>query len=104
VPEDVKHSRLLELQALQRDIQLERHRGMVGETHRVLVEGASRRDARVLFGRNLAADRLVFPGDPALAGTFVDVEITRATALTLSGRLAGHDAEPELVDADAVGA
>jgi hypothetical protein len=58
----------------------------------------------VLFGRNLAADRLVFPGDPALAGTFVDVEITRATALTLSGRLAGRGAADELVDADAVGA
>jgi tRNA-2-methylthio-N6-dimethylallyladenosine synthase len=104
VPEPVKHARLLEMQALQRDLQLERHAALVGQTQRVLVEGASRRDARVLFGRNLAFDRLVFPGDPALAGTFVDVTITRATALTLSGRLAGSDAEPELVGADAVGA
>ncbi|HEX5012328.1 MAG TPA: tRNA (N6-isopentenyl adenosine(37)-C2)-methylthiotransferase MiaB [Planctomycetota bacterium] len=107
VPEEVKHARLLELQALQRDLQLERHRGMVGEVHRVLVEGASRRDARVLFGRNLAADRLVFPGDPSLAGRIVDVEVTRATALTLSGRLAGAtgpDATAELIDADSVGA
>lgn len=88
VPEDVKHARLLQLQALQRDHQLVRHRAMVGQVHRVLVEGASRRDARLLFGRNLAFDRLVFEGAEELTGRFLDVEITRATALTLSGRLA----------------
>lgn len=104
VPEPVKHARLLELQALQRDLQLERHRGMLGEVHRVLVEGASRRDPRVLFGRNLAFDRLVFAGDPALAGRFVEVEITQATALTLSGRLAGAPAAADLDAASLAGA
>ncbi len=98
VPEAVKHARLLELQALQRDLQLERHRGLLGEVQRVLVEGASRRDARVLFGRNLAFDRLVFAGDPSLAGRFAEVEVTHATALTLNGRLAGGCAAKPAVE------
>jgi tRNA-2-methylthio-N6-dimethylallyladenosine synthase len=106
VPEDRKHARLLELQALQRDHQLERHRAMVGTVHRVLVEGASRRDPRVLFGRNLAFDRLVFAGPTdrgaeELTGQLVDVEITQATALTLSGRLAGsHETAADITAGD----
>ena len=96
VPESVKRARLLELQALQNDVQLERHRGMVGQVHRVLVEGGSRRRPEQRFGRNLQFDRIVFLGGSELDDAFVDVEITSATALTLTGRLlpAGARSEP----------
>ncbi len=86
VPEAVKRRRLLELQALQNELQLARHRDLVGSVHRVLVEGGSRRRPELLFGRNRAFDRIVFAGEPGLADGFLDVEITSATALTLTGR------------------
>jgi tRNA-2-methylthio-N6-dimethylallyladenosine synthase len=92
VPEAVKHERLLELQALQTAVQERRHAGMVGEVHRVLVEGRSRRNPERLFGRNLAFDRLVFEGDPGLVDGFVDVRVKASSALTLRGELAAAPA------------
>ncbi|MHC5209797.1 MAG: tRNA (N6-isopentenyl adenosine(37)-C2)-methylthiotransferase MiaB [Planctomycetota bacterium] len=87
VPEAIKHERLLELQALQTGIQERRHAGMLGESHRVLVEGRSRRNPERLFGRNLAFDRLVFEGGAELVDRFVDVRIHGSSALTLRGDL-----------------
>jgi len=87
VPDAVKRERLAVLNGLQDEIMRARHAALVGTRHEVLVEGASRRDARTLFGRNLAFDRLVFEGDPSLEGRLVAVEVTGATALTLRGRL-----------------
>ncbi len=85
VPDAVKRERLAALNALQNRLMLERHRGLIGSRHEVLVEGASRKDPRRLFGRNLAFDRLVFEGDPDVEGRFIEVEVTDVTALTLSG-------------------
>ena len=93
VPEEVKHRRLLELQQLQNRCQEERHRGLVGQRYRVLVEGGSRYRPELLFGRNAAFDRIVFEGAATLVDRFVEVEVTDATALTLAGRLvAGGEA------------
>ncbi len=86
VPDKLKRARFAEVQALQTTIQEERHRRLIGSRHEVLVEGASRRDPNMLFGRNLAFDRIVFSGEPGWADTFVDVEVLESTALTLSGR------------------
>ena len=87
VPDAVKRERLSRLMARQSAIQLERHATLVGSVHEVLVEGASQRDARMLFGRNLAFDRIVFRGGPEHVDRIVSVEVTSATALTLTGRL-----------------
>ncbi len=95
VPEAVKRARLAQLNELQAGWQAERHAALVGSRHRVLVEGASRRDARRLFGRNVAFDRLVFEGDERLVDRFVDVEITDATPLTLHGRCLGPSLAPD---------
>ncbi len=85
VPDEVKRRRLAELLTRQNEIMLERHRGMLGSVHEVLVEGASRRDATRLFGRTLAFDRIVFPGEPEWVDALVSVQVNDATALTLSG-------------------
>lgn len=85
VPDDVKRRRLAEMNALQSEIQRERHEGMVGEVHEVLVEGTSQRDESLLFGRNLAFDRLVFEGAKQDVGQLVQVRVTKGTALTLHG-------------------
>jgi len=87
VPEGSKRERLAHLQALQTRLQAERHARLVGSRHEVHVEGRSRRDSRRMFGRNLAFDRIVFPGGPELTSDFVEVEIVESTPLTLTGRL-----------------
>jgi len=53
----------------------------------VLVEGRSLRDPKILFGRSLAFDRVVFQGEPSLADRYARVRIRSATALTLRGEL-----------------
>lgn len=98
VPDKVKRARLADLMAIQNQIMGERHAALVGTRHEVLVEGASRKNERRLFGRNLAFDRLVFEGDPAWEGRFAVVEVTDATPLTLSGRLVGAPTEAPTLD------
>ncbi|MCB9899447.1 MAG: tRNA (N6-isopentenyl adenosine(37)-C2)-methylthiotransferase MiaB [Planctomycetes bacterium] len=92
VPDDVKRARLATLLDLQARLASERHASMHGEVHEVLVEGTSRRDSRRMFGRNLAFDRIVFPGDPSLVDEYVHVRLGESTALTLAGELVADPA------------
>ncbi len=87
VPDQVKRERLARLMDLQQRQSLERLQGMVGSVHEVLVEGRSLRDPEILFGRNLAFDRVVFKGDESLTDRYARVRISEATALTLRGEL-----------------
>jgi tRNA-2-methylthio-N6-dimethylallyladenosine synthase len=84
-PREEKRERLQRLQA-QLDAQaLAVSAAMVGRTERVLVEGPSRKDPRELAGRT-GNNRVVnFPGDPALAGRFVEVRVTAALSHSLRG-------------------
>jgi tRNA-2-methylthio-N6-dimethylallyladenosine synthase len=60
---------------------------MVGTVQRVLVEGASKRDAGELAART-ENDRVVnFPGRPGLAHRFAQLRITEARHHTLRGEL-----------------
>jgi len=61
--------------------------GMVGTTQRILVEGASRRNAVELSGRTANNRMVSFPGAPDLAGRFVDVTIIAALAHSLRGEI-----------------
>ncbi len=61
---------------------------MVGNTQRVVVEGASKKDAQELAGRTENNRVVNFPGPPELIGRMVDVHITGALANSLRGRLA----------------
>jgi tRNA-2-methylthio-N6-dimethylallyladenosine synthase len=84
-PREEKRERLQRLQA-QLDAQaLAVSAAMVGRAERVLVEGPSRKDPRELAGRT-GNNRVVnFPGDPALAGRFVEVRVTAALSHSLRG-------------------
>lgn len=86
VPEAEKTARLMELQARQREIQIELNRGQVGREVEVLIEGPSRRGDQ-LSGR--APDNRVvnFPGAPECAGTFGQVAITGYGPNSLLGEL-----------------
>ncbi|MFN7145385.1 MAG: tRNA (N6-isopentenyl adenosine(37)-C2)-methylthiotransferase MiaB [Myxococcota bacterium] len=93
VPDDVAQARLERFQARQREIQLEEHARLVGDTVRVLVEGPSAHDEGVICGRTSTFKMVNFPGDPALLGQWVDVRVTRGFANTLRGERVGHISE-----------
>jgi tRNA-2-methylthio-N6-dimethylallyladenosine synthase len=78
VPEDEKTRRIVALQQLQREIQLELHEAMVGETFEVLVDAASRRRAWELSGRTTGNTVVNLPGEVDWIGRTVPVTIRRA--------------------------
>jgi tRNA-2-methylthio-N6-dimethylallyladenosine synthase len=61
--------------------------GMVGSKQRVLVEGASRRNADELSGRAANNRMVTFPGPSRLIGQFVDVLVTETRAHSLRGEV-----------------
>ncbi|MBX3631804.1 MAG: tRNA (N6-isopentenyl adenosine(37)-C2)-methylthiotransferase MiaB [Acidovorax sp. SCN 68-22] len=88
-PAEVKLRRLHELQAA-----INAHIGAisaqrVGTVQRILVEGASKRDAGELMGRTECNRVVNFAGPARLVGQMVDVSITEAKAYTLRGVVAG---------------
>jgi len=87
-PRAAKRERLQRLQAVLETQARRIGEAMVGTLQRVLVEGASRKDATELAGRT-ANNRVVnFAGGTALVGRFADVRIEAALAHSLRGRLA----------------
>ncbi len=87
VPDEVKHRRLSELQALvDRQARAISER-MVGSVQRVLVERPARRDPRQLAGRTENMRWVNFDGPSALVNRFADVRITEALPNSLRGRL-----------------
>lgn len=87
VPMAAKKDRLQRLIDMQEAISLEINRGLVGQTHEVLVEGPSRRGDD-LMGRTRTDKTVVFPGGADLVGQLVNVRITGAWTHTLKGEIA----------------
>ena len=86
-PPAIRQKRLARLQARIEEQAATIGRAMVGKVERVLVEGASRRDASELRGRT-ANNRVVnFAGHDRLVGTLVDVTITSALPHSLRGEV-----------------
>ncbi|MBI4717907.1 MAG: tRNA (N6-isopentenyl adenosine(37)-C2)-methylthiotransferase MiaB [Planctomycetes bacterium] len=105
VPEPVKRRRNRELLELQASLAIAANQRMAGRTVEVLVEGYSKaalkaqeaeqtrgeevswRPSDQLVGRTRGDEIVVFKGEAAHLGTFAQVRITAATALTLHGTL-----------------
>jgi tRNA-2-methylthio-N6-dimethylallyladenosine synthase len=87
VPETEKTRRIVALQALQREIQLERHQNMIGSEYDVLVDAASRRREAEVQGRTWGNTVVNFPGTQDWLGRTMRVRITRAGANSLSGEV-----------------
>jgi tRNA-2-methylthio-N6-dimethylallyladenosine synthase len=89
LPDDVteadKTSRIVELQALQRDIQAERHARMVGTTVDVLVDSTSRRRDWELAGRTSGNMVVNLPGPAEWMGRLLPVRLTGSGAYSLRG-------------------
>lgn len=93
--DDTPHAvKLARLQTLQRVIDGNVRRfgdALVGTTQRVLVEGASRKDANELMGRTECNRVVNFEGDARLVGQMADLRITRSLAYTLRGEVATRE-------------
>jgi tRNA-2-methylthio-N6-dimethylallyladenosine synthase len=96
VADDVKRERNQRMLKVQQEISLEHHQQMIGRAIEVLVEGTAKLDPELVsLGKKKArltsrtrGDHIVaFDGDPALIGSLVKVNITRASALSLQGQL-----------------
>lgn len=86
VPEDEKTRRIMELQAVQKDIQAGLHATSLGRTVEVLVDTSSRRRPWELAGRTSGNTVVNFPGDASWMGELVDVTIERTGAFGVWGR------------------
>jgi len=85
VSEAEKTDRIVALQMLQREIQLELHEAAIGCEEEVLVDSTSRRRDWEVSGRTSGNTVVNFPGSADLLGSFVRVQITRAGPNSLSG-------------------
>jgi tRNA-2-methylthio-N6-dimethylallyladenosine synthase len=94
-PHAVKLERLQRLQGRVQEIAHEYAAAMVGARERVLVEGPSRKDANELAARTENNRIVNFPGPAALAGRYVEVEVTHAHPHSLRGRWVGSTASTQ---------
>ncbi|MEN3338041.1 MAG: tRNA-2-methylthio-N6-dimethylallyladenosine synthase [Acidobacteriota bacterium] len=85
VAEEEKTSRIMKLQALQKDIQGELFRGYVGRTLDVLVDDRSRRREWELSGRTRGNAVVNFSGRVEWIGRTIPVRITDANPYSLRG-------------------
>ncbi len=95
VSEEVKKRRNNDLLAIQNAVSLADHRGRVGQTVEVLVEGPSKTSLKhetgpgpkQLTGRTMTDHIVVFAGNERLIGRTVPVHVEEATVFTLFGRI-----------------
>jgi tRNA-2-methylthio-N6-dimethylallyladenosine synthase len=87
IAEEEKARRLIEVQALQREVTEAVNARLVGTQVELLVEGTSRRSEAEFTGRTRTNKIVNFTTDvPPAPGDFVTVEITGAGFLSLHGR------------------
>ena len=87
IDEEIKSRRLAEVIELQNELSQQSNNRDLGKTFEVLVEGTSKRDKNMLYGRNSQNKVVIFKGNNSLIGNFVDVKINSSTQATLLGEL-----------------
>jgi tRNA-2-methylthio-N6-dimethylallyladenosine synthase len=88
--EEEKGRRLVELQELQRQIQVRRNQALLGESFEVLVEGYQARLGQAV-GRSTTNRVINFPGSPEDVGRYLTVKVTSAGPNSLVGVRAEKD-------------
>lgn len=87
VSAEVKKRRLNEIIQKQTEHSLLRNRSDIGKTHRVLIEGNSKRSDDFLQGRTSSNKVVVFPKENHAKATYVNVVIEDCTGATLFGKV-----------------
>lgn len=83
IPYEVKTERLNEIIALQGRMSLKSNEKEIGRRLKVLVEGASKKNAEELCGRASSNKMCVFPSRGEKAGDYCEVEVVSVTSATL---------------------
>ena len=86
VPAETKKRRLQEIIDLQMKHAFIRNKEQVGKTHKVLIEGVSKKSKKELYGRNSQNTVIVFPREDYKAGDYVLVNVEDCTSATLKGK------------------
>jgi tRNA-2-methylthio-N6-dimethylallyladenosine synthase len=87
VSNEVKKQRLTIVQDRLLELERSHSQAMLGSTQRILVERVGQRDDTEMVGRTENNRSVVFVGEQALMGKFVDVNITEAYSNSLRGEL-----------------
>ena len=86
VPEEVKRVRLQALMDVQNEISLELNQAMEGKVYDIIVEGPSRTDENMWFGRTSGNKMVLFPKQETLKiGNTIDVRIDKGQTWVLYG-------------------
>ena len=86
VPEEVKRVRLQALMDVQNEISLELNQAMEGKVYDIIVEGPSRTDENMWFGRTSGNKMVLFPKQENLEiGDTIDVRIDKGQTWVLYG-------------------
>lgn len=85
VPFEVKRGRLVEIQRVQKNIQLEANTSRIKQVIKVLCLGRSKRDSRLYSGRNQGYQVVNFKSESDVIGQFVDVRILSCGPYSLVG-------------------
>jgi len=87
VPFEIKKRRLIEVQNLQKSIQTDFHKSLVGARMEVLAGGPSKKDPAAFAGRNEGYQVVNFRSEKDVTGSFVRVEITGSGPYSLRARI-----------------
>ncbi len=88
VPEELKKERQQRMLAAQQAISRRKYAASIGSSVRVLTEGVSKRNAAMLTGRDSWYRLVHFPVSESIKpGDYLDVRITKATGLSLTGEV-----------------
>ncbi len=82
---EIKKRRLAEIISKQSELSLKRNQLDIGQVHKVLVEGKSKRSHDQLQGRNTANKVVIFPKGNKMKGEYVNVLVESCTGGTLIG-------------------
>ena len=85
--EDEIHKNINRLLEVQNEISKKKNDKYVGKVFKVLVDGVSKNNDKMLSGRTDTSKIVNFEGDVSLKGQYVDVKITEAHTWSLNGEL-----------------
>lgn len=87
VPLEIKKDRLIQVQARQKKIQLEKNRAAIGQVQKVLCTGKSKKDPNVFSGRNAGYQVVNFNSPEDVLDRFLWVKITGCGPYSLFGEI-----------------
>ena len=87
LPEEQIKENFTRMLDVQNEISLKKNQAYVGRICCVLVDGESKTDKNTLSARTDTGKIVNFPGDPALKGKYINVEITEAKTWSLNGKI-----------------